>query len=94
MEERENTADKTSGDIPAEFTETDEESLGNQFMEILTEGNIRTVFQPIISLRDCSVLGYEALSRGPQRQCSKAPKRYLIWPESTASFGSLNSYAD
>ena len=74
MEERENTADKTSGDIPAEFTETDEESLGNQFMEILTEGNIRTVFQPIISLRDCSVLGYEALSRGPQKTVLESPE--------------------
>lgn len=39
--------------------------LEKQLIEIIEESNIRTVFQPIVSLRDGSVLGYEALSRGP-----------------------------
>ncbi len=32
---------------------------------VIRNGEIQTVFQPIVSLRDGSVLGYEALSRGP-----------------------------
>ena len=36
------------------------------FMDILDGGQISTVFQPIVSLRDGSVYGYEALSRGPK----------------------------
>ena len=36
------------------------------FMNILNTRQIETVFQPIVSLRDGSVYGYEALSRGPQ----------------------------
>ncbi len=36
-----------------------------QFLNILAEKQIRIVFQPIVSLRDGTVYGYEALSRGP-----------------------------
>ncbi len=36
-----------------------------QLQNILTEKRISTVFQPIVSLRDGTVYGYEALSRGP-----------------------------
>ena len=35
------------------------------FRGILEQGAISTVFQPIVSLRDGSIFGYEALSRGP-----------------------------
>jgi EAL domain-containing protein (putative c-di-GMP-specific phosphodiesterase class I)/GGDEF domain-containing protein len=38
---------------------------GGELMRILREEAITPVFQPVISLRDGSVLGYEALSRGP-----------------------------
>ena len=37
-----------------------------QLVHIIQSGLITTVFQPIISLRDASVLGNEALSRGPE----------------------------
>ena len=36
------------------------------FMDVLNNKLIETVFQPIVSLRDGSVYGYEALSRGPR----------------------------
>ncbi|MHC1695399.1 MAG: GGDEF domain-containing protein [Eubacteriales bacterium] len=57
------------------------------FNEILEHGDIRTVFQPIISLRDGSVMGYEALSRGPsgtefespQKLFSIAEKNNRVW---------------
>lgn len=39
--------------------------LQKQLFNILEAKDIRTVFQPIVSLRDGTVLGYEALSRGP-----------------------------
>jgi diguanylate cyclase (GGDEF)-like protein len=41
------------------------ESGGDDFDRLLKEGRIRTLFQPIVSLSDGSVFGYEALSRGP-----------------------------
>lgn len=36
-----------------------------RLQEIIVNENIQTVFQPIVDLRDMSILGYEALSRGP-----------------------------
>jgi EAL domain-containing protein (putative c-di-GMP-specific phosphodiesterase class I)/GGDEF domain-containing protein/CBS domain-containing protein len=39
--------------------------LEKQLRHIIKKAEINIVFQPIISLRDGSVLGYEALSRGP-----------------------------
>lgn len=41
------------------------EMLRKNLDEILELSQIKTVFQPIMSLRDGTVLGYEALSRGP-----------------------------
>ncbi len=54
---------------------TGRESLGAELMNILNEGNIRTVFQPIVSLKDANVLGYEALSRGPHDSVLESPAR-------------------
>ncbi|MFA9379703.1 MAG: GGDEF domain-containing protein [Acetanaerobacterium sp.] len=39
--------------------------LERQLCSILDNAGIKTVFQPIVSLRDGSILGHEALSRGP-----------------------------
>ncbi|MDR3644336.1 MAG: EAL domain-containing protein, partial [Clostridia bacterium] len=39
--------------------------LQRQLNDVIENADIKIVFQPIISLRDGSVLGYEALSRGP-----------------------------
>ncbi len=51
------------------------ESLGAELMNILNEGDITTVFQPIVSLKDGSILGYEALSRGPHDSVLESPAR-------------------
>jgi EAL domain-containing protein (putative c-di-GMP-specific phosphodiesterase class I) len=40
--------------------------LFNELQDMILNNKIRTVFQPIVSLSDGSVLGYEALSRGPE----------------------------
>ncbi|RQD69889.1 MAG: EAL domain-containing protein [Tindallia sp. MSAO_Bac2] len=37
-----------------------------EFARILNQGKIHTLFQPIASLKNGQILGYEALSRGPE----------------------------
>ncbi|HWS28556.1 MAG TPA: GGDEF domain-containing protein [Clostridia bacterium] len=44
-----------------------------KLMEIVQNGEISSVFQPIVSLRDGSILGYEALSRGPKGTALESP---------------------
>lgn len=45
----------------------------NELERILETGDITTVFQPIVSLIDGTVLGYEALSRGPKNSPLQFP---------------------
>ncbi|WP_066086616.1 GGDEF domain-containing protein [Anaerotignum neopropionicum] len=59
----------------------------NEFFTILTTGAISTVYQPIISLENGSVFGYEALSRITISQCELsiedlfrvAAQQYKLW---------------
>lgn len=44
-----------------------------EFLEILYQKKIFTVFQPIVSLRDGTIYGYEALSRGPEESILHTP---------------------
>lgn len=48
-----------------------------EFYDVLKAKNIRSVFQPIISLTDCTVIGYEALSRGPENSYMQNPEVLL-----------------
>lgn len=52
-----------------------ESDFGGEFMEILHKEKIKTVFQPIISLKNGGLLGYEALSRGPQKSVFENPEK-------------------
>lgn len=45
-----------------------------EFCKIVNTANIISVFQPIISLKDAKILGYEALSRGPKDSFMKNPE--------------------
>ena len=45
----------------------------NQLREIIRKKEIRTLFQPIVSLKDQKLLGYEALSRGPAGMALEKP---------------------
>jgi EAL domain-containing protein (putative c-di-GMP-specific phosphodiesterase class I)/GGDEF domain-containing protein/CBS domain-containing protein len=47
--------------------------LQKQLIDIINGSDIRIVFQPIISLRDGVILGYEALSRGPSGSPLESP---------------------
>ena len=58
-----------------------EESLKAMLEDIIKSSDIRSVFQPIVSLRDGSVLGYEALSRGPRGTELESPERLFALAE-------------
>ncbi len=49
------------------------DKLGREFLDVMENRLITTVFQPIVSLRDGSVFGYEALSRGPEDSPLRSP---------------------
>ncbi len=51
-----------------------EEQRELQFNEVLEHKQIKTVFQPIVSLRDGAVYGYEALSRRPENSAMRKPE--------------------
>lgn len=51
-----------------------EDIAKKQLVNIIQSGLITTVFQPIVSLRDGSVLGNEALSRGPEGTEMQSPE--------------------
>lgn len=51
----------------------EEERLRGELLEILYQKKITTVFQPIVSLLDGTVHGYEALSRGPKDSALHSP---------------------
>jgi diguanylate cyclase (GGDEF)-like protein len=59
------------------FKQQDIDYRFKEFNNVLEAGDIRTVFQPIISLEDCSILGYEALSRGPKDSYMQSPEVLL-----------------
>lgn len=46
--------------------ETDLTKDNENIDDIIAEEKIRTLFQPIVSLTDAGIIGYEALSRGPK----------------------------
>jgi len=50
-----------------------ERNLTHDLEKIIQDSNVSTVFHPVIDLRDRSVLGYEALSRGPIDTPLEAP---------------------
>lgn len=45
----------------------------SQLQEILLNGEVRTFFQPILEMRHRKVLGYEALTRGPEGSPLQSP---------------------
>jgi diguanylate cyclase (GGDEF)-like protein len=50
-----------------------QEPMLRELHHILDSKLIRTVFQPIVSLSDAAVIGYEALSRGPEGSALEFP---------------------
>lgn len=48
--------------------------------QILAQGNLHSLFQPIVSLSERRILGYEALTRGPSNSPCTPPFHCLPWP--------------
>ncbi len=47
---------------------------GSELRRIIREASIDTVFQPVVDLESRSIVGYEALSRGPERSRFESPR--------------------
>jgi FOG: EAL domain len=58
--------------------------------EILKNGSIDTYFQPVVNLEDGSVLGYEALSRGPRGTSLHNPNALITEAKSYNRMGELD----
>ncbi|MEI6100219.1 MAG: bifunctional diguanylate cyclase/phosphodiesterase [Eubacteriales bacterium] len=58
-----------------------ENKLKELFLNVVNNREIKTVFQPIISLRDGQAYGYEALSRGPQNTEMHSPEMLFRYAE-------------
>ncbi len=46
---------------------------GRQLLELIFSGNLGVLFEPIVSLRESGVIGYEALARGPRDSDLRSP---------------------
>jgi len=66
-----------------EIIENDQEDkeIYNELERILVNKEIKAVFQPIVSLTDGEVFGYEALSRGPQGSLLERPDALFLAAE-------------
>jgi diguanylate cyclase (GGDEF)-like protein len=52
-----------------------------EFLEVLAKGKINSVYQPIISLENGAILGYEALSRADIESCSFTTEEMFVIAE-------------
>lgn len=57
------------------LTELMETNLNDLFFKTIRNEEITTVFQPIVSLQDGEILGFEALSRGPSNTPLQNPEK-------------------
>jgi EAL domain-containing protein (putative c-di-GMP-specific phosphodiesterase class I) len=46
---------------------------GRQLLDLIFSGRLGVVFEPIVSLRESEVMGYEALARGPEDSDLRSP---------------------
>ncbi|MDF2938155.1 MAG: RNase stability modulator [Paenibacillaceae bacterium] len=75
--------------IPAPFDQEKDEA----FRTILATRNIRSVYQPIVSLQDAAVLGYEALTRGPEESVFYSPLELFGFAEARGELYALDRLA-
>lgn len=72
-------------------TSETERAWREQFLNVLNQKQIRTVFQPIVSLRNGTVFGYEALSRGPADTAMQNPGSLFACAEKYGKLWDLES---
>ncbi|HEY0829047.1 MAG TPA: GGDEF domain-containing protein [Bacilli bacterium] len=62
----------------------------HEFNDILANQKVSTVFQPIVSLYDAGIFGYEALTRGPVDSCFHSPLALFEFAEQEGSVYELD----
>lgn len=53
--------------------ETIDPALIAEFDDVLSKEKVTTLYQPIVNITNSTVLGYEALSRGPENSVLNSP---------------------
>lgn len=79
----------SEGNMKRSFEGDELTVLSEKLQEIINKSQISSVFQPIVSLRDGSVLGYEALSRGPKGSELENPEMLFTVAEETKNLWDL-----
>lgn len=69
------------------------ESKWQEFVSILEDRRISTVYQPIVSLCDAAVFGYEGLTRGPAGSAFHAPLELFQFAEQNGALYPLDRLA-
>ena len=64
-----------------------------QFKELLAQKNIRIVYQPVVNLNTGEILGYEALSRGPEGSFFASPLNLFGYAQKTQDLYALEKIA-
>lgn len=64
-----------------------------EFTDILVQGAISTVYQPVVDLKTGSVFGYEALTRGPAESAFASPLELFGFAEETDHIYALEKLA-
>ncbi|MDF2922972.1 MAG: RNase stability modulator [Paenibacillaceae bacterium] len=68
-------------------------SKREEFLSIISTHNITSVYQPIVSLRDASVFGFEALTRGPRDSEFQSPLALFGYAEAHGELYALDRLA-
>jgi EAL domain-containing protein (putative c-di-GMP-specific phosphodiesterase class I)/GGDEF domain-containing protein len=58
---------------PGRMEDSKERASGDELLRIIQDSEVHTLFHPIVDLRGGEILGYEALSRGPQGSIFETP---------------------
>lgn len=69
----------------------EETDLSRLFNEVLKNESITTHFQPIVDLRNADIIGYEALSRGPENHPLRNPVSLIKQAEKENSLWKLET---
>lgn len=67
--------------VAHEQDELDRERCRGRIEEVILQGAISPVYQPIVDLRTGQVFGYEALARGPQGEELESPRELYLQAE-------------
>ena len=83
-------APEAPGVSPAVPGETASEDQGLALSSLLARGGIRSVYQPLVELEHGSVIGYDALARGPAGSTLESPDQLFAAARSSGRLSELD----